>query len=302
MLAGKDTLTLRRLEREELIRQTLYWLIGPDFDAAPPAVAAVLEQIVNAEQNPAVVEGSPPTTHLTNSQWSTVSGFGDFVKFLHQAVEWENLLYFLYPYFWGSDALAHEKMLFEHPDPNHRDFLRAGYARIVVPIRPGFEKDFTELLDTGVFSGAATSPYITIAEEVANFARTNYEGIPPANPEKHARPLLYPQQRKTWETMEGVIALLEAYYQTNQAYPPDLSGLAGAPFQDAWGAPLVYRVPGSSNDYDLLSLGADGAEGGTDLNADISAAAAASLVATWVEYTPSSGLDIDLDTKLENMA
>ena len=119
-----------------------------------------------------------------------------------------------------------------------------------------------------------------MAEEVAAFARTNYAGIPPANPEKHARPLLYPQQRKTWETMQKVVGLLEAYYQANNAYPADLSVLAGGPFRDAWGEDLVYRNPGSGNDYDLLSLGADGAEGGVDLDADISAATAASLIAS----------------------
>lgn len=297
-LAGKDTLTLRRLEREELIRQTLHWLIGVDFDPTPADVGKVVEKLVSMEQNdlPDDLPGADMFRRLTKGEWAVAAGFGDLVKFIHHAVEWENLLYFLYPYFWGSDDVAREKMLFEHTDPTHREFLRAGYARVVVPIRPGFEETFTQLLDTGVFSGTGNSPYLTIAEEVAAFARTNYAGVPPANPEKHSRPLLYPEQRKTWTTMQRVVTLLEAYYETNEEYPDDLSVLAGAPYKDAWGNNLDYRNPGSGNDYDLVSLGADGSAGGEGLDADISAGAAASLVASWFDYTPTSGIDIVLNT------
>lgn len=38
---------------------------------------------------------------------------------------------------------------------------------------------------------------------------------------------------------------------------------------DPWGGPYIYRLPGEHGDYDLYSLGADGAEGGEDENADI---------------------------------
>ncbi|MDT9726176.1 hypothetical protein DUZ99_14440 [Xylanibacillus composti] len=140
---------------------------------------------------------------------------------------------------------------------------------------------------------------MTIAEEVANFARTNYASIPPANPEKHARPLLHPEQRKTWDTMQKVIKLIEDYYDTHRAYPADLSVLPGAPFQDAWNHDLVYKNPGSSHDYDLLSLGADHTAGGEGVNADMSAAATASLVASWFDYTPTSGIDIEIQNKFD---
>jgi Type II secretion system (T2SS), protein G len=305
LLTGKDTLTLRRLEREELIRQTLHWLIGPDFDEAPDDVTAAVKHLLDIEAKDRPDQwpgGGAAYRHLNQMQWSTAAGFGDFLKFIHQAIEWENILYFLYPYFWGSDDLGREKLLFDHPDPTHRDFLRAGYARVVVPIRPGFEEDFTDLVDTGIFSGASSSPYLSIASEVAAFARTNYAGVPPANPEKHARPLLYPEQRQTWETMQEVVPLLAAHYSANNAYPPDLSSLPGAPFLDAWGRPLVYLRPGSGNDYDLLSYGADGAPGGEGLEADISAGAGASLVASWFDYTPTSGIDIEVNAKLEDVA
>ena len=39
---------------------------------------------------------------------------------------------------------------------------------------------------------------------------------------------------------------------------------------DPWGRALVYRVPGKSHPYEVLSLGADGKPGGTGDDADIS--------------------------------
>jgi type II secretory pathway pseudopilin PulG len=299
-LAGKDTLSLRRLEREELMRQVLLWIIGAAFDPAPDELASVIDKIVAIETNQQNLDApllNESQRRLTATEWGVASGFGDFVKFIHHAIEWENLLYFLYPYFWASEDLARRKLLFEHPDPSHRDFLRAGYARVVLPVRPGFEVDVTTLIDQGTFAGAQTSPYLPIAQEIAAFARTNYANIPPANPEKHARPLLYPQQRSTWAVMQEVVKALEKHRDDNGTYPADLTSLPGAPFKDAWGNPLVYTMPGGGNDYDLISLGADGQEGGDGPNADISAGAGASLVATWFDYTPTSGIDIEVQSK-----
>jgi Type II secretion system (T2SS), protein G len=235
---------------------------------------------------------------VSPEDWEKTLEFGaKVVSFLHQAVEWENLLFFSYPYFWGSQGLAQEKLLFEHPDPLHRDFLRAGYVRVVLPVRPGYEIELAEFLDRGEWHREAVSPYMPIAEEIANFARTNYAGIPPANPEKHARPLLYPEQRRTWAVMEEAVKQIEAYKLATKEYPTKLTSLPGAPFKDAWGHELTYRNPGRGNDYDLVSYGSDGKEGGEGLDADISAAAAASLIATWFDYTPTSGIDIELTEK-----
>ena len=55
-LAGKDTLTLRRLEREELIRETLYWIFGEKFDPTPGDVGKVVQKLVTMEG------GQLPTT------------------------------------------------------------------------------------------------------------------------------------------------------------------------------------------------------------------------------------------------
>lgn len=42
-----------------------------------------------------------------------------------------------------------EKLFFNHPDPQHREFIRAGAARVVLAIRPSFEQEVVSLLDQG---------------------------------------------------------------------------------------------------------------------------------------------------------
>lgn len=38
---------------------------------------------------------------------------------------------------------------------------------------------------------------------------------------------------------------------------------------DPWGRPYVYRAPGEHGDYDLVSMGADGQDGGDGENSDV---------------------------------
>jgi hypothetical protein len=306
LLNGKDTLSLRRLEREELLRLIVEWLVGPAHTViGTPTVEQTLTDLLASEHQfqLATTPSSINRLPITEDAWSDALLFGEFVKFIQQAVEWENLVYFFYPYFWGSDAVGRDKMLFEHPDPEHERFLRAGYARIVLTVRPGFEQAFTNFVETGALDPDFVSSYVPIATEIANFARTNYAGIPPANPEREARPLLFPEQRATWEAMQELMKAIDEHRAKHGVYPDALADLeAPPPTLDAWGHELVYRKPGLGADYDLISLGEDGEVGGEGLKADISSAAGASLVSTWFDYTPTSALDIEIDTKPADIA
>ena len=187
----------------------------------------------------------------------------------------------------------------------HRTFLRAGSARVVLTVRPGFERDFVSFVETGTFDGlAATHPYLTIAEEMQAFAQTNYPGIRPANPVEGARPLITPLQRRAWEEMQAIMALLESYKSDHGEYPTTADGLAvlstygAVPAADPWGNPYQYNSPGRFTDYELNSLGADGAEGGEGDDADITSWAEASLIGRWYEYTPTTALDIAFNETL----
>ncbi len=92
--------------------------------------------------------------------------------------------------------------------------------------------------------------------------------------------------------VKTIAASLEMYRLDNRSYPTTGQGLEAlvsrpttppAPANwsaggylgqlpvDPWGRPYLYRSPGESGPYDLMSLGGDGQPGGEGVNADISA-------------------------------
>ena len=183
---------------------------------------------------------------------------GEVIKFLHQAIEWENMLFFLHPYFWSHTSRWELKKYLDHPDFLHKTFLKSGSARVVLTIRPGFEKDFVSLLETGALDGLDPHhPYLTIAQEMQNFAQTTNAAYP--------------------DTAQGLAALAQ---------------LGTVPAADLWGYPYQYRSPGLSADFELASLAADGQVGGDGENADIESWVDASLISRWYEYTSTSAVDI----------
>ncbi|MBN2035735.1 MAG: type II secretion system protein GspG [Chitinispirillaceae bacterium] len=282
-LGAQDSLSLRKKEREEVMKGVLRWLLGKDlFGYFPDGVPGELESDVYEEDSGMVFSESVRETMLLH---------GETVKFLQHAIEWENVLFFLYPYFWCHPRRWEFKKYLEHPDPLHRAFLKSGSARVVLTIRPGFEQAFLAFINTGDTSQLPPHPYLEIGNEFCNYAKSNYPGIPPANPETNFRPLIYPSQRKAWETMQEIIACIGSYRDTNGEYPPNLGSLNRS-FSDPWGREFVYKFPGTYAEYDLVCLGADGEEGGEGENADITNWAESSLVGVWYEYTPTPALDI----------
>jgi type II secretion system protein G len=317
-------LPARQMEREEIMKGVLQWLFGPTFKVVPPAIAQKFESA--GPNDPITVALNPQNQSTT---WQAIMEYGEFIKYIHNAIEWENILYVNYPYFWDSPSNWDFKLFLQHVDPEHRMFLRSGAARVVLTIREGFEKGFTELMETGAmqaipYLNAPDHPYRKISDEIRSFARTNYPGIPPANPDKNVRPLLFPEQTRTWRDMQFLIQLLDAYRADKGVYPTAAQGLAAlqpyladvndanddigwptyqaVPLTDYWGNAFLYRCPGDTGDYDLISMGADNKvdtlPGGRDKNADISANAEGSVIATWFEYTPTSALDISVTTNL----
>lgn len=67
-------------------------------------------------------------------------------------------------------------------------------------------------------------------------------------------------------TEEGLRALVERP-ESAKSYPP--GGYIRKLPEDPWGNEYVYISPGVDGPFDLYSLGADGAEGGDGVNADI---------------------------------
>ena len=63
-----------------------------------------------------------------------------YIRFFEQAIEWDHLSYLFYPYFWGRKKTWVEKLVTDEPDARFAAFLQAGAARVILPVRRGYER------------------------------------------------------------------------------------------------------------------------------------------------------------------
>jgi|GEM_PF-1141610 len=98
---------------------------------------------------------------------------GPYVRFFEQAFEWEQMTWLTYPYFWGRKSQWTDRIAMEDADPIFNQFLKAGYCRVVVPLRPGFEGAVDHFMNFGEpWMGGPLPPitsdlYLPIADEIA---------------------------------------------------------------------------------------------------------------------------------------
>jgi hypothetical protein len=83
---------------------------------------------------------------------------GSYVQFVEQALEWKLITYLFYPYFWGRKCNWKKIYQLEDVDPLFLGFLQAGYARVVVPIRPGYESAILRFLADGAIWNGGAAP------------------------------------------------------------------------------------------------------------------------------------------------
>ncbi|PCI94512.1 MAG: hypothetical protein COB15_14045 [Flavobacteriales bacterium] len=107
---------------------------------------------------------------------------GEFVQFFEQALEWRHATYLFYDYFWGRKENWIDTMKTKDVDPLFEKFLKAGYARVWIPIRPSFEpmmlnyikcggepwseKDAPQVSENEVGDDNEQSPSISMIEEM----------------------------------------------------------------------------------------------------------------------------------------
>ena len=75
--------------------------------------------------------------------------FAKYVKFFETAFEWEIISYTLYPYYYNNPCLWYELLQTKSDDPVFEAFLQSGMAKVLVPVRPQFEKAVLWFLGTG---------------------------------------------------------------------------------------------------------------------------------------------------------
>jgi hypothetical protein len=61
-------------------------------------------------------------------------------RLFEEGFEWAESSYFLFPYYWGRRDTWKMRMRADAVDARHEAFLRAGAARFIVPVTPGYEE------------------------------------------------------------------------------------------------------------------------------------------------------------------
>jgi hypothetical protein len=124
--------------------------------------------------NPFDVTTDPTNPRAPALHASKAAIIGRHIQFVEHAFEWPQLTYRLYPYYWKAEPEWHKAMVLDDPDATFAEFLRAGSARIVVPIRPGFEIAVCSHLgvnpplpwQAGQPAILDADPYLSLAEEI----------------------------------------------------------------------------------------------------------------------------------------
>lgn len=84
---------------------------------------------------------------------------GALIRFFEHAFEWDQLQYVFYPYFWARPGGWADRFHARNMDPEFEEFLKAGYARVVVPVRVGFDAAVSYFMQTSqVWNGEGEPP------------------------------------------------------------------------------------------------------------------------------------------------
>jgi hypothetical protein len=112
-----------------------------------------------------------------------------FLRFFEQAFEWEHMMYLFYPYYWSRRTNWYDQALADNPDPLFAEFLKAGAARVVIPVRPQLEGDLRYFLMTGQIWGVGGAmpeitdiDYLPITEEIRDREEAPGAELPQGDP------------------------------------------------------------------------------------------------------------------------
>lgn len=131
----------RSIEKAELKRSSLQLLTGQDF--------SLFDSVKRPANAPPMMD---PAEALVE---------GAYANFFESAFEWDEIVYEFLPYFWGNKDTWLDKLGFSDMDPIFAKFLRAGFAKVLVPVRRGHEAALLYYLETGVLWQGDGAPVIT---------------------------------------------------------------------------------------------------------------------------------------------
>lgn len=147
-ISGRNPALNRELEKTELKKGALTLLTrktSPHFDYV--GSIDVIEKDVTDKYGLKKIKGHPEIN------FAEADREGPYIQFFEQAFEWPQMTYIFYPYFWARKQLWATLQQIEDNDPLHAQFLQAGAARVLVPVRRGYEDAIQYYLSTNKIAG-----------------------------------------------------------------------------------------------------------------------------------------------------
>lgn len=140
----------------------------------------------------------------------------EFIKFFETAFQWEIFSYIFYPYYYNPKCEWIELMQLKNDDPIFEAFLQSGMAKVLVPVRPQYEKAVMHYMETGeIYTDGDLVPeteddrYLSLLAELGNQDEIKVEG--------------------TWQTrVPSTLTIIQA----NSTYFEDEKGLPCCDKQD----------------------------------------------------------------------
>ncbi|MCU0440677.1 MAG: hypothetical protein MUC49_22510 [Raineya sp.] len=109
--------------------------------------------------------------------------YATFIKFFETAFHWEIFSYIFYPYYYNSKCQWSQLLQTQNDDPIFEAFLQSGMAKVLVPIRPQYEKAVMWYLETGeIYTDENLVPeieddrYLSLLSELQNQDEIKVEG------------------------------------------------------------------------------------------------------------------------------
>jgi hypothetical protein len=139
-------------------------------DVSPTWWATDIATYVDPNLPPPSAQGNSVTASAINIP--VLFAEAPIIRFMEEAFEWEQMQYVFYPYYWNSKNKWFGLALLEDSHALFAQFLRAGASRVVVPVRPGFERAFIYFLQTGQPWDGGSPPqvydplYLSLAAEI----------------------------------------------------------------------------------------------------------------------------------------
>ncbi|WP_053170586.1 hypothetical protein [Streptomyces sp. SBT349] len=298
-LANVDTLTLRREESDEIMKSVLRFVLGADFAFMPAEVIAAFEAAGVDLRHGIGFDG--PTLGMDQDQWTLLRQHEDLIRFINQAIEWENVVTFLYSYFWDVPPSWPFIRGLRHPDPSRQAFLRAGSARIVLTVRKGWEQRWMRFAEGGSPDAGIPDAYLSIAREIAAYDDRNYPGIPPANPGRTATRLQEAVYTTSSANVVPSAGPVTVRVESSAGFVVGLPVVLDA--EDERGiqeTALITAIPNATQiTVDKVAFAHQGTAAPFPV---LQPGEKGALIAEWNEYTPTSGTDIAVTSNLSTIA